>query len=99
MLLLKHHRKIFQEADYKGAYSADVRYDEYKDEKRYFISFDGQTFEKIKLKSKYLEKVMPQYDLKALSKKEKLNLSKEEDVKKLLSMLEEGFNEYKLRCT
>jgi hypothetical protein len=90
MLLLKHHRKIFQEADYKGAYSADVRYDEYKDEKRYFISFDGQTFEKIKLKSKYLEKVMPQYDLKALSKKEKLNLSKEEDVKKLLSMLEEG---------
>jgi hypothetical protein len=45
-------------------------------------------FEKIKLKSKYLEKAMPKYDIKALSKKEKLNLSKEEDIKKLLILIE-----------
>jgi hypothetical protein len=91
ILLLKHHRKIFKEADYKGAYNTDVRYDEYQNEKRYFISFDGQIFEKIKLKSKYLEKAMPKYDIKALSKKEKLNLSKEEDIKKLLILIEAGY--------
>jgi hypothetical protein len=90
ILLMKHHRKIFKEADYKGAYSADIRYDEYQDETRYFISLDNQSFEKIKLKSKNLEKAMPNYDIKALSKKEKLNLSKEEDVKKMLILLEEG---------
>lgn len=90
ILLIKHHRKIFKEADYKGAYSADIRYDEYKDEKRYFISLDGQAFEKIKLNTKHLEKAMPQYEVKPLSKKEKLNLSREEDVKKLLTILEEG---------
>lgn len=90
LLLVKHHRKIFKEADFKGAYSADIRYDEYKDEKRYFLSTDGLTFEKIKLKGKTLEKLIPDMatEIKSISKKEKLNLSKEEDVVKLLAALE-----------
>ncbi len=90
IILVKQYRKTFKEADYKGAYSADIRYDEYKDEERYFISLDGQKFEKVRLKSKQLESVLSQYDLKSISRKEKLNLSKEEDVKKLLSILEKG---------
>lgn len=90
VLLLKHHRKSFKEADFKGAYSSDIRYDEYKDDNRYFLSLDGKTFNKVKLKSKDLEKALPDHtqEIKSISKKEKLNLSKEEDVKKLLSLLE-----------
>ncbi len=89
-LLLKNYRKIFQEADYKGAYSTDVRYDEYKDEKKYFFSKDGTTFEKLKLKSKNLEKALPKHasDIKKTIKEKKLNLSNDEDVKTLLITLE-----------
>lgn len=90
ILLVKQYRKTFKEADFKGAYSADIRYDEYKDDTRYFISLDGQNFEKIRLKSSQLEDVLTQYKVKSISKKEKLNLSKEEDVKKLLALLEKG---------
>lgn len=88
VILLKNHKKFFQEADYKGAYSSDIRYDEYKDQTRYYISQDGKSFEKIKLKRKHLEKALPGYDVKKISKQKKLDLSKEEDVQQLLAHLE-----------
>ncbi len=88
--LIKNHKKIFQAADFKGAYSSDIRYDEYKDDIKYYISSDGKNFEKIRLNSKYLEKALPAYEnnIKQIRKEEKLDCSKEEDVKKLLSLLE-----------
>lgn len=39
--LLKLVDKYFQKADYKGAYSANVRYDEYRDRNYYYLRHEG----------------------------------------------------------
>lgn len=89
MKVLKHIRKTFKEADYKGAYSSDIRYDEYKQDTRYFVSADGISFVKVKMKTKNLEKAFPKHasEIRGIIKKGKLNLSKDEDIKTLFAAL------------
>lgn len=51
--------KTFTEADYKGAYSADRRYDEYETKYRYYISGSDNIFHQIQLNKKSLIKLFP----------------------------------------
>lgn len=51
--------KIFTEASYKGAYSADRRYDEYETKYRYYISGTDSTFHQLQINRKSLLKLFP----------------------------------------
>jgi hypothetical protein len=51
--------KTFTEADYKGAYSADRRYDEYETTDKYYIFTDDGIFHQIQLNKKSLIKLFP----------------------------------------
>ena len=89
-VLLKRHLKEFVEADYKGAYSADRRYDEYVDKHVLWLQEAGKSFHKVKAKRKSLEQALPKYanSIQKVIKSEKLALKKEEDIIQLLSALE-----------
>ncbi|MBN2613231.1 MAG: hypothetical protein JXB00_16880 [Bacteroidales bacterium] len=50
--LLVKHKKTFIPADYKGAYSSGVKYDEYKDDKEYYAVLQNGEICKIKLNRK-----------------------------------------------
>jgi len=52
--------KNFIEADYKAAYSADRRYDEFKPVSRYFIEDSNNVFQQIQLNRKSLIKMFPE---------------------------------------
>ena len=52
--------KTFVEANYKGAYSADRRYDEYVPDSRYYIMGTDDTFHQVKLTRKSLSKLFPE---------------------------------------
>ncbi len=52
-LLLKH-KKQFIQADYKGAYASGNKYDEYRDDKDYYLAKDNLTVQKIRLNKKAL---------------------------------------------
>lgn len=93
-LLLKDHEKIFQKADYKGAYSADRRYDEFLSEQHYLLRAPGaKVFEKFtNLKRKNLEKALPQYEdrIRKLAKEKKWSLKEEKEAIALLRLLEQS---------
>ena len=52
--------KGFLKADYKGAYSADRRYDEYVDESRYYLRGRDGSFHQVQLNKKSLARVAPE---------------------------------------
>jgi hypothetical protein len=52
--------KGFLSADYKGAYSADRRYDQYVDESKYYIKGSDGIFHQVQLNKKSLIKLMPE---------------------------------------
>jgi hypothetical protein len=52
--------KIFVQADYKGAYAADRRYDEYQLKKKYFLKGPDSVFYQVQLNRKSLLKIYPQ---------------------------------------
>jgi len=56
---LKLSKKLFKEADYQGAYSADRRYDEFVPSTSYYLTNSEGLFEKIKLTEKALCKLLP----------------------------------------
>jgi hypothetical protein len=56
---LKLSKKLFKEADYKAAYSADRRYDEYVSSTIYYLSHKEEPFVKIKPTRKNLQKLFP----------------------------------------
>ncbi len=56
---LKLSKKLFREADYQGAYSADRRYDEFIPSTSYYLTNSDGIFEKIKLTEKALCKLLP----------------------------------------
>lgn len=56
---LKLSKKLFKEADYQGAYSADRRYDEFVPSTSYYLTNSEGLFEKIKLTEKALCKLFP----------------------------------------
>ncbi len=51
--------KTFVEANYKGAYSADIRFDEYQEGARYYITGTDNAFHQIQLNRKSLVKIFP----------------------------------------
>jgi hypothetical protein len=52
--------KTFTEADYKGAYTPDRRYDEYETKYRYYISGTDRIFHQLQLNKKSLVKLFPE---------------------------------------
>lgn len=52
-------RKVFIKADYRGAYTADRRYDEFRTEYRYFLSGPDNICYQVNLTKKSIEKVYP----------------------------------------
>ncbi len=77
--------KTFIEADYKAAYSADRRYDEYESFNKYFIKGADNVFHQIQLNKKSLVKIFP-------DKKEMINdafreKSGEGDEEKIIALL------------
>lgn len=51
--------KTFVEANYKGAYSADRRYDEYVPDSKYYLLGPDSVFHQVKLTKKSVSKVFP----------------------------------------
>ncbi|WP_192820877.1 hypothetical protein [Rufibacter sp. LB8] len=86
---LKKVGKTKVEASYKGAYSMNRPYDELVDEQQYFLIVDGQ-MRKIKLaKKSVLEALGPkQVQVKSFMDKEKINISSEGDVVRVLAYFE-----------
>jgi hypothetical protein len=78
--------KTFIKADYKGAYSAGRKYDEYIDDQQYYIMKDDNTPAKIKLNKKSVTKVLSDKDdkIKSYLNEHKLALDNEDDVERLL---------------
>ncbi len=79
--LLKRVVKTLKKADYKGGYSADVRYDSYSDVNSYYLLKPDQTLTKVKLSEKSLLDALSdrQDALKTFIKQEKLSLKSEGD--------------------
>jgi hypothetical protein len=88
--LLKVSTKLFEKANYQGAYSADKRYDEFRLDTRYWIATSkGGDFEKIRLAKRPIMKALPDYEdqIKKLIKENNLDLSSEKDLMELLGAL------------
>jgi hypothetical protein len=66
--LLKITYKVLLKADYKGAYTSDTRYDEYKTDYKYYLKGPDSLFHQINLSKKSLTKLYP-------GKKENINNS------------------------
>ncbi len=83
-LLIKY-IKVFIKADYKGAYTAGRRYDEYTDNSQYYIMKDNE-LNRIKLNKKAITKVLAdrENDVKSFIDKEGTDFDNENDVIKLL---------------
>jgi hypothetical protein len=62
--LLKQHLKLIKKADFKQAYSTDVRYDEYQSSHLYFIQNPDGELQKVKLKKKAIAKAFPELEKK-----------------------------------
>jgi len=52
--------KVFVEANYKGAYSADRRYDEYVSDSKYYLMGSDNIFHQVKLNKRSLTKLYPE---------------------------------------
>jgi hypothetical protein len=57
--LLKLPEKIYVKADYRGAYTADRRYDEFKTEYRYFVNGPDSLYHQVNLSKKAISKIYP----------------------------------------
>ena len=77
--------KNFVEADYKAAYSADRRYDEYQPLNKYFIKGTDNVFHQIQLNKKSLIKIFP--DRKEIINDAFREKSDEEDEEKVIAIL------------
>lgn len=90
LLFLKAHDKYFQEADYKGAYSANQRADEFFEQPKYFLRRGEGAFEAVKLRPKSLEKALPdrKAEIKRLAGEMGLTLYQEAEWVRLLRQLD-----------
>ncbi|HJX70815.1 MAG TPA: hypothetical protein VJ346_02650 [Bacteroidales bacterium] len=84
-LLLKH-KKQFIKADYQGAYSTGNKYDEYLDDKDYYLVKDDGVYRKIKLNKKSVLSALEdsQAALKEYALKHMINFARPEDIIRLL---------------
>ena len=78
--------KVFIKADYKGAYTAGRKYDEYTDDLQYYILKDNNELNKIKLGKKAVIKVLAEKEnkIKSFIDQQGLTLDNENDVIKVL---------------
>ncbi len=77
--------KTFTEADYKGAYSPDRRYDEFETKTRYYLMGKDNVFHQVQLTRKSLAKLYPEKkELIESAFNEKSNLSDEDLVISLI---------------
>lgn len=88
--LLKHHYKLFREANYKSAYATGKPYDEYFDQNSLWLQEKGQAFHKVKIKKKAIVNALPSYgaQVQKTLKSKKLPLQSEEDLIQLLETLQ-----------
>lgn len=84
-LLLKH-KKQFIQADYKGAYASGNKYDEYKDDKIYYLVKDDEPAQRIKLTNKSVLSALEddQPVLKEYASDNKIDCTNPEDIIRLL---------------
>jgi hypothetical protein len=78
--------KIFTEANYKGAYAPDRRYDEYETKYRYYIFCPDNTFHQVQLNRKSLVKLFP--DKKEIIDKAIGSKTYENDEEMVIAVLE-----------
>ncbi|MBN2864189.1 MAG: hypothetical protein JXN62_13560 [Bacteroidales bacterium] len=64
--------KLFIEANFKGPYSIDRRYDEYRSEDKYYIEDENNVFQQVQLNKRSLAKLFPE-------KKALINISFEDN--------------------
>jgi hypothetical protein len=86
--LFVRHRKTLLKADFKGAYSSGRTYDEFVDEKTYYLALPGRPNSLIKLKpgpKALLKALQDDGSLAQFAQKEGLDLKKEADMAKLLA--------------
>ncbi len=90
VVFMKSLKKLFREADYRGAYSPDRRFDEYVYKEEYFIGPNSGPFTKVRLKEKLLLKALPDQadELKDLIRESAFDLSTEAGVTALLEAFE-----------
>jgi hypothetical protein len=60
VMFIKMPVKIFTEADYKGAYTADRKYDEYETKLRYYIATEDGVLHQVQLNKNALTKLFPE---------------------------------------
>lgn len=77
---LKLSKKLFREADYQGAYSADRRYDEFLLSTSHYLTNSDGLFEKIKLTEKALCKLLPDQKARIREIVKKTGLSEGEEM-------------------
>lgn len=84
--LLKRVMKSFRKADYKSAYSNDIRYDEFRPAYSYYLLKPDQTLIKVKLSDKAIIETLGDHrnELKAFVKQEGLTFKNEDDAIQLV---------------
>ena len=88
--LLKYHMVTFSKADFNQPYGNDNHYDEYKVNPIYYLRIRNGIYKKVVLKKKSIMKALANRErtISNLIKKHKLVLDNEEDIVKLLRLLE-----------
>lgn len=92
--LYKVYEKVFREADYEGAYSADQRQDVYRDEIKYYLRLGDETvFQRLRFnRSSCLKALESQKSVvKTYIKQENLRLEEESEIIQLLGYFD-GLN-------
>jgi hypothetical protein len=84
--LLKRIAKTFKQADYKNAYSPDIRYDSFNNAISYYILKPDQSLTKVKLSDKAIIEGLGDHkdELKAFAKQETLSGKTEDDAIRLV---------------
>jgi hypothetical protein len=78
--------KLFIQADYKGAYTADRRYDEYQLKEKYFLKGPDSVYYQVQLNRKSLLKIYP--DKKVILDKLPVDESVDDKEAMFISLLE-----------
>lgn len=86
--LLKYRQKEFRKADYKGAYSTQVRYDEYVEEIQYFLRMGDAPFTKVRPRASVIEKQLAAWKVKVPASTSDIDLNTEKGIIALLEVLE-----------
>lgn len=81
------YKKTFTAADYKGAYSSGIKYDEYKDDKDYYVTLSNCEITRIKLNKKQVLELLSakKAEIEQYINDKNPDLSNHEDVVKIMT--------------